>query len=69
MRKRTINNSINSASAKIDSIIGPVIIGHKDKNIKDLMMNEIVFIGEDRLLGEITYLQDEIIKRTEHMEI
>jgi len=61
LRKRTINNSINSASAKIDSIIGPVIIGHKDKNIKDLMMNEIVFVGEDRLLGEITYLQDEII--------
>jgi V/A-type H+-transporting ATPase subunit A len=51
-----------SSVAEVVSVIGPVAICRVSKAAKDLMMNEIVFVGEDRLFGEITDLKDDIAK-------
>lgn len=41
------------------SISGPVATSRISKSVKDLMMNEIVFVGDTRLFGEITRLRDD----------
>jgi V/A-type H+-transporting ATPase subunit A len=43
--------------ARVVSISGPVVTSRIDKSVKDLMMNEIVFVGDDRLFGEISDLR------------
>lgn len=45
---------------RIVSISGPVVISKIDKAAKYLMMNEIVYVGENRLFAEITDLKGDI---------
>ena len=56
--ERKVNNDHSTDSiAKLVAIAGPVAICRINKTVKDLMMNEIVFIGEEGLFGEITDLR------------
>ncbi|MFW6117415.1 MAG: V-type ATP synthase subunit A [Thermoproteota archaeon] len=43
--------------AEIVSVAGPVATCRVKKSLGDLMMNEIVFVGEEELFGEITNLK------------
>ncbi|MHA1840020.1 MAG: V-type ATP synthase subunit A [Candidatus Ranarchaeia archaeon] len=43
----------------ISEIIGPVVAFNLQKGVTNVMMNEIVIIGENRLIGEITILHGE----------
>lgn len=45
--------------AEITSITGPVATCRINESVKDLMMNEIVFVGEKGLFGEITNLNED----------
>jgi V/A-type H+-transporting ATPase subunit A len=45
------------AAAKVTSITGPVVACKISKTLTDLMANEIVFIGDERIFGEITELR------------
>lgn len=45
------------AAAKVTSISGPVLTCKVNNALKDLMINEIVFIGDERIFGEITELR------------
>ena len=51
-------NSTNSVG-EVVSISGPVATCRVNRDVQDLMMNEIVFVGEERLFGEITRLEDD----------
>jgi V/A-type H+-transporting ATPase subunit A len=52
----TTENSPNSIG-EVTSISGPVATCKINHDVKDLMMNEIVFVGRDGLFGEITRLE------------
>lgn len=45
--------------AEIVSIAGPVATCRIKESVEDLMMNEIVFVGEEELFGEITNLKED----------
>ena len=51
-----------SSVAHVASIVGPVATCKISKTVKDLMMNEIVFVGEEKLFGEITDLKGDTAK-------
>jgi V/A-type H+-transporting ATPase subunit A len=46
---------------EVIGISGPVITSKVDESVKDLMMNEIVFVGEQKLIGEISNIRDDAI--------
>ncbi len=64
MERKNLNDPRYSADpvAQVRSIVGPVAVCGIKGHVKDLMMNEIVFVGEDRLLGEITGLSKDAAK-------
>jgi vacuolar-type H+-ATPase catalytic subunit A/Vma1 len=64
METTTISSShdFEESVAQVVSLIGPVAICRIKKAVKDLMMNEIVYVGEDGLFGEITDLKGNIAK-------
>jgi len=51
-------NSTNPVG-QVVSISGPVATCRVNRDVQDLMMNEIVFVGEEKLFGEITRLEDD----------
>lgn len=59
-----MSGSHDSASpvAHVASIVGPVATCRINEAAKDLMMNEIVFVSEDRFFGEITDLKGDMAK-------
>jgi V/A-type H+-transporting ATPase subunit A len=60
VEKQVGTNYLTKPIAEIVSIAGPVTICRIDKAVNDLMMNEIVFVGDGRLFGEITHLRREM---------
>jgi V/A-type H+-transporting ATPase subunit A len=62
LERKDLNEDSSSSVAQVASIIGPVAVCRIDNAVKDLMMNEIVFVGEERLFGEITDLREDVAK-------
>jgi V/A-type H+-transporting ATPase subunit A len=64
VERKDMNEAYDSTSpvAHVTSIVGPVATCKINKTVKDLMMNEIVFVGEDNLFGEITDLKGDTLK-------
>ncbi len=56
--EKSLNTEHSTDSvAQVISIAGPVATCRIQKTVKDLMMNEIVFVGDNRLFGEIANLK------------
>lgn len=47
-----------TAFGKIVGISGPVVFSEVSKSATDLMMNEIVYVGEQKLIGEVTHIKE-----------
>lgn len=64
MERKNVSASYDLASpaAHVASIIGPVATCRISETAKDLMMNEIVYVSEDRLFGEVTDLKGDLAK-------
>ncbi len=58
MEEKEINTELLADSVgEVIAISGPVVTSRIEKTVKNLMMNEIVFVGEDKLFGEISDLK------------
>ena len=58
MEEKEINTELLADSVgEVIAISGPVVTSRIEKTIKNLMMNEIIFVGEDKLFGEISDLK------------
>jgi V/A-type H+-transporting ATPase subunit A len=42
---------------KIDGVSGPIVFSEIAEKAKDLMMNEIIYVGEQQLIGEVTSIR------------
>ncbi len=59
MERKVTSEDSTDLVGRVVSISGPVATCRISKNVKDLMMNEIVFVGDTRLFGEITRIRDD----------
>ncbi len=57
MEKPLNTEHLSDSVAQVISIVGPVATCRIKKTARDLMMNEIVFVGDNRLFGEIANLK------------
>ncbi len=64
MERRGVSHSSdsNDSIAEVRSIVGPVAVCRIKESVGNLMMNEIVFVGDDRLFSEVTYLKENTAK-------